>query len=196
MTATRPMPERLVDENLRQATLGILEAAADIDEWDVLPTLVLVAAGPDKPISIPVPVPSLMWIDRHPAAVVQGITDGITNGMLRVELGEPVTPADIRGVVLFTEGHDVRFDELTDAEKATFDDFKARHRLEEHPKSRELRMATMVDRSLTVALARHIRGDDVSDQIIYGIEGIVPAAISRLITAILAAWTADAEKRN
>lgn len=196
MTTTRPMPERLIDDNVRQATLGILEAAAEIDEWDTVPVLVLVAEGPDKPINIPVPVPTLMWLDKHPAAVVRGITYGVSNGLLRVELGEPVTPSDIRGVILFTEGHDVRFDELTDAEKATFDDFKARHRLEEHPKSRELRMATMVDRSLTVALARHIRGEDVSDQIIYGIEGVVPEAISRLMTAIIAAWTAEAEKRN
>lgn len=193
---TGPMPERLIDDNVRQAALGILEAAGEIDEWDLLPMVVLVAEGPDKPINVPVPVPPPMWIDKHPAAVLRGISYGVSNGLMRLELGDPVTPADIRGVILFTEGHDVRFDDLTDAEQATFDDFKARHRLEEHPKSRELRMATMVDRSLTVALARHIRGDDVSDQIIYGLEGVIPGAISQLITAIIAAWTAEAEKRN
>lgn len=193
---TAPMSERLIDENVRQAALGILEAAAEIDEWDVVPTLVLVAEGPDKPINIPVPVPTFMWLDKHPADVLRGITYGVSNGMLRVELGEPVTPADIRGVILFTEGHDVRFDDLTDAEKATFDDFKARHRLEEHPKSRELRMATMVDRSLTSALARHIRGDDVSDQIIYGIEGVIPDAISQLASSLIATWWFEREKAN
>lgn len=193
---TAPMPERLVDDNVSQCALGILEAAAEMDEWDVLPTVVLVAEGPDKPINIPIPVPSLMWIDKHPAAVLGGISYGVSNGLMRLELEEPITPDAVRGAIIFTEGHDVRFDDLTDAEKATFDDFKARHRLEEHPKSRELRMATMVDRSLTVALARHIRGDDVSDQIIYGIEGVIPDAISRLMSTLSSTWWFERDKRN
>lgn len=193
---TAPMPERLVDDNVRQCALGILEAAAEIDEWDILPTIVLVAEGPDKPINIPVPVPTLMWIDKHPAEVLTGLTYGVSRRLVRLELGDPITPGDIRGAILFTEGHDVRFDELTNAEKETFDDFKARHRLEEHPKARELRMATMVDRSLTVALARHIRGFDVSDEIIYGLDGLIPGALSRLVTALLSNWHAEAEKAN
>lgn len=193
---TAPMPERLVDDNVRQAALGILEAAGEIDEWDVLPTIVLVAEGPDKPINIPIPVPPPMWLDKHPGAVLAGISYGVSNGLMRLELGDPITPDDIRGAIIFTEGHDVRFDELTDAEKATFDDFKARHRLEEHPKSRELRMATMVDRSLTVALARHIRGEDVSDEIIYGIEGTMPDAISRLMSSLSSTWWFEREKRD
>lgn len=193
---TAPMPERLIDDNVRQGALGILEAAGEMDEWDVLPTVVLIAEGPDKPINIPIPVPPPMWLDKHPAAVLAGMSYGIFNGLMRIELGDPITPDDIRGAIIFTEGHDVRFDELTDAEKATFEDFKARHRLEEHPKSRELRMATMVDRSLTVALARHIRGEDVSDQIIYGIEGTMPDAISKLMSSLSSAWWFDREKRD
>jgi hypothetical protein len=137
-----------------------------------------------------------MWLDKHPAAVLGGISYGVFHGRMRLELGDPITPDDIRGAIIFTEGHDVRFEDLTDAEKATFEDFKARHRLEEHPKSRELRMATMVDRSLTVALARHIRGEDVSDQIIYGIEGTMPDAISKLMSSLSSAWWFEREKRD
>lgn len=195
MTAA-PMPERLIDDNVRQGALGILEAAAEIDEWDILPTVVLIAEGPDKPINIPIPVPAPMWLDKHPAAVLGGISYGVFNGLMRLELGDPITPDDVRGAIIFTEGHDVRFDDLTDAEQATFEDFKARHRLEEHPKSRELRMATMVDRSLTVALARHIRGEEVSDQIIYGIEGTMPDAISKLMSSLSSAWWFEREKRD
>lgn len=193
---TGPMPERLVDENVREAALGILEAVGELDQWDIEPTLVLVAEGPDKPINIPVPVPTLMWLAKHPADVLRGIAYGVSNGLMRLELSEPVTTGDIRGVILFTEGHDVRFEELTEAEKVTFDDFKARHRLEEHPKSRELRMATMIDRSLTVAMAQHVRGEDVSERIVYGLQGLIPEALSRLATAMLAAWTVEADKRN
>jgi hypothetical protein len=190
------MPPRLIDDNVRQAALGILETAGEIDEWDIAPTIVLVAETADKPACIPVPIPTTMWFDKHPAAVLHGIAYGVSNRLMRLQLAPPITPDDIRGVILFTEGHDVSFDALTPAEQTTFEDFKARHRLEEHPKARELRMAQMMDRALTPALARHVRGEAVSDQIIYGLQGRIPDALSRVVTAILAAWIGEAEKTN
>lgn len=190
------MPPRLIDETVRQAALGILETVGEIDEWDIAPTIVLVAETADKPACIPVPVPTNMWLDKHPAAVLHGIAYGVSNRLMRLELAPPITPDDIRGVILFTEGHDVEFDALTPAEQATFNDFKERHRLSEHPKSRELRMAQMMDRALTPALARHVRGEAVSDEIVYGFSGHIPDALSRVVTALLAAWIAEAEKTN
>lgn len=189
-------PARLIDENVRQAALGILESAGEIDEWDLSPTIVLVAETADRPACIPVPIPTTMWLDKHPAAVLHGIAYGVSNRLMRLQLEPPITPDDVRGFILFTEGHDVAFDVLTPAEQATFEDFKARRRLEEHPKARELRMAQMMDRALTPALARHVRGEAVSDQIIYGFEGRIPDALSRVVTALLAAWIGEAEKTN
>lgn len=193
------MPPRLIDDVVRQAALGVLEQAREIDEWDTVPMIVLVAESPEQPghpICIPVPVPDTVWFDVHPAAILHGLGHGLSNGALQLALGEPITPGDIRGVILFTEGHNVDSDELTDAEKATLDDFKANHRLEEHPKARELRMATMMDRALTPALAQHFRGKEVSDRILYGFEGRLPEAMTRFVTDALAAWMAQAEKPN
>lgn len=189
-------PTELIDDVVRQGALGVLQSAAELDEWDTVPTIVLVAEGPENPICIPVPIPVHVWLDVHPAAVMYGLTKGVTKGALSLELGDPVTPGDIRGVVLFTEGHAIDSGELTDAEKATLDDFKVSHRLEEHPKSRELRMATMMDRALTPALARHFRGKDVSDEIVYGIDGRLTAALSGFVTALLVAWIGESEKPN
>lgn len=193
------MPERLIDDVVRQGALRVLEAARSVDAWDVEPTIALVAAGPDKPdtpLCIPVPVPTSVWIDTHPAAVLHGLTYGVTHGLVRLELAEPVTAGDVRGVVLFTEGHAVDGNDLTDAESATLDDFKAKHRLEEHPKSRELRMATMMDRALTPALARHFRGKPVSDEIVYGFDGRVPKELSRFVAALMAAWISEVDRTN
>lgn len=189
-------PARLIDDTVRQAALSILESVAESDQWDMPPTIVLVAEAPDKPACIPLPIPEPVWLDKPAASVLHGLAYGVTNGMLGLQLESPITPDDVRGVILFTEGHDVAFDSLTPAEKATYDDFTARHRLEEHPKARELRMATMMDRALTPALARHIRGESVSDEIVYGFQGQLPDALSRVVTALLAAWIGEAEKTN
>lgn len=190
------MPPRLIDDNVQQAALGVLEIAGEIDEWDLAPAIVLVAKMADKPVCVPIPVPAAMWLDKHPAAVLRGIAYGVSNRLMRLQLEPPITPDDVRGVILFTEGHDVAFDELTAAEQATFEDFKARHRLSEHPKARELRMAQMIDRALTPALARHVRGEPVSDEIVYGFDGRIPDAMSRVATALFTSWTAEAEKTN
>lgn len=176
--------------------MGILETAREIDEWDVVPTIVIIAEGAEKPICIPVPLPPILWSDKQPAAVLHGIAFAVSNRLMRLELQHPVTTADVRGMILFTEGHGVDYDELTGAERDTLDDFKVNHRLEEHPKARELRMATMMDRALTPAIARHFRGKPVSDEIIYGFSGSIPDALSRLVTALLAAWIAEAETPN
>jgi hypothetical protein len=57
-------------------------------------------------------------------------------------------------------------------------------------------MAQMIDRSLTPALARHFRGDEVDDKIIYGFEGNIPAAMEEFVSAVLAAWISEAETPN
>ncbi len=193
---TPPMPPRLVDDTVRLAALGVLETAREMDAWDQMPMLILVAEGTEKPVCIPVPVPDAAWLNAHPVNVLKGMTYGVTKGHIRLALEPPANPGDIRGVLLITEGHVIEAEELTPAEQATLDDFKAHHRLEEHPKSREVRMASMMDRSLTPALARHFRGKEVSDRIVYGFDGRIPEAMSRFVTALLSSWMAEADKPN
>lgn len=190
-----PMPPKLIDDMVRRGAMRTMELARDTDMWDVAPMLGLVAAGADnEPQCIHVPVPDSMWRDAHPAAVLDAMTSAVQYGLVSLQLTEPYKTDVILGVMLITEGHAVDMEALTDAERATFDDFKATRRLETHPKSRELRMAQMIDRSLTTAIIRHFRGDPVSEQVIYGITGTIPAALTRFVTAVMAAWISDAEK--
>lgn len=188
------MPERLIEDVVRQAALSILETGREMDEWDQAPFITLVARRGDDPVCVPVPIPDATWLDAHPANVLTGLTYGVSKGLLKFELGEPISTADICGVILFTEGHGIDFDDLTDAEQATLDDFKASHRLEEHPKARELRMAEMIDRSLTHAMGRHFRGKPVDAELIYHMSGRIPTALERFVTALLAAWMGEAAK--
>jgi hypothetical protein len=190
-----PTPTKLIDDAVRRAALRTLELARDTDMWDVTPMLGLIAVVDDgEPQCIHVPVPESMWLEAHPAHVLRSMAAAIQYGLVSLQL--TVDPGNVRGVLLITEGHAIDTDTLTPAEDATLDDFKAKHRLEEHPKSRELRMAQMIDRSLTPALARHFRGDEVDDKIIYGFEGNIPAAMEEFVSAVLAAWISEAETPN
>ena len=195
---TEPTPPKLIDDAVRVAALDILTAARELDEWDLPPGIVMIIAG-DKPTYVPVPIPDNLWLDTHPVAVLHALNVGIAAGAISLRVGEDAATSlqatgEIVGVILFTEGHAVIGDNLTDAEKATLDDFKDRHRLEEHPKSRELRMATMVDRSLTTALANHVRGEEISEKIVYGFTGRIPDALRQLTTTLLASWMSEAQK--
>lgn len=187
-------PTKLINETVRTAALDILNAAREMNEWDLPPALVLVGQGDDdKPAYVPVPVPDHLWFNSHPGAVVQALAKGLRAGALGVEIGEStITTGNIVGAILFTEGHDVDSAHMTPAEKATLDDFAARHRLSEHPKARELRMATMVDRNLTRALGRHTRGDEVSDRIIYGFSGRLPDCLVEFMAALMTSWMSKA----
>jgi hypothetical protein len=187
-------PPRLIDDAVRRAALRTLELARDTDMWDVTPMLGLVVDDGGEPQCVHVPVPESMWLEAHPAHVLRSMAAAIQYGLVSLQL--TVDPGNVRGVLLVTEGHSIDGAALTPAEDATLDDFKAKHRLEEHPKSRELRMAQMIDRSLTPALARHFRGDDVDDKIIYGFEGNIPAAMEEFVSAVLAAWISEAETPN
>lgn len=190
------MPERLIDDVVRKAGLAVLESGREMDEWDQAPFIVLVARKDDEPICVPVPLPEGIWYNVNPAYVLKGMTYGVATGGLKLQLGEPLTTADVCGLMLFTEGHGVDDGDLTDAEKATLDDFRKNHRLEEHPKAREVRMAHIIDRSLTQAMIQHFRGHDVSDRVIYTVTGRIPTAVDRLATALFTSWTAEAEKAN
>lgn len=190
------MPPRLIEDVVRQAALSILETGREMDEWDQAPFITLVARRDDKPVCVPVPIPDVTWIEAHPANVLTGLTYGVSKGLLKFQLGEPITTADVCGVILFTEGHGVDSDELTEAQKVTLDDFQKRHRLEHHPKARELRMAQMIDRSLTHAMARHFRGNPVDDKIIYNMSGRIPAALERFVAALFSSWMGEAAKTN
>jgi hypothetical protein len=150
----------------------------------------LVAEGPDHPLCISVPVPFSLWQAMHPMAVLHNLAHGLSIGAIGLE--PPVPPGEIRGAVLITEGHNIAGTDLTDAENATLDDFKKNHRLEEHPKARELRMAQMIDRSLTVVIAEHFRGEEVSDRIVYGCNGRMTEALDRFITTVFAVWMEQA----
>lgn len=193
-----PKPPRLIDEAVRTAGLDILTAARELDEWDLPPAVVLIMAG-ENPTYIPVPVPDGVWRDTHPAVVLNALSVGIGSGGISLRVGEDAATSlqatgQMAGVILFTEGHAVMNENMTDAERATLDDFAKRHRLEKHPKARELRMANMIDRNLTIAVAQHFRGEEVSDRIIYGTTGRVPQALSRLTTSLLASWMSEAQK--
>lgn len=190
------MPDRLIDDIVRQAGVSILETGREMDEWDQAPFITLVARRDDKPVCVPVAVPDYLWLDIHPAQVMKGLTYGVTTGKLKFVLGEPITTADICGVILFTEGHGVDDADLTEAEKVTLDDFRENHRLSEHPKCRELRMAHMIDRALTPAMAQHFRGSPVSDRIIYNMSGRIPESLERFVTALLASWIGAEAQRN
>lgn len=190
------MPERLIEDVVRKAALSILETGREMDEWDQAPFITLVARRGDEPVCVPVPIPEATWLDAHPANVLAGLTYGVSKGLLKFQLGEPITTADVCGVILFTEGHGVDSDELTEAQKVTLDDFQKRHRLEHHPKARELRMAQMIDRSLTHAMARHFRGNPVDDKVIYNMSGRIPAALERFVGALFSSWIGEAAKTN
>lgn len=191
------MPERLIDDVVRQAGVSILDTGREMDEWDQAPFITLVARRGDKPVCVPVSVPDYLWADVHPAQVLKGLTYGVKTGKLKFVLGNPITTADICGVILFTEGHGIDDSDLTEAERITLDDFRENHRIEEHPKCRELRMAHMIDRGLTSAMARHFRGvETVSDQIIYNMSGRIPESLERFVTALLASWIAEEAQTN
>lgn len=189
-----PMPDKLIDDTVRRGAMRTLELARETDMWDQQPMLGLVADVDGEALCIHVPVPDSLWLEGTPAAVLRSMSAAVMYGLVRLQL--ETDTANIRGMVLITEGHGVDTDELTEAEKVTLDDYRERHRLEKHPKARELRMAHMIDRSMTQALGRHFRGDPVSDKIVYGFTGGIPAALEEFMTAVLAAWMADAEKRN
>ena len=184
-------PERLIDDIVRQGAMRTLELARESDMWDVAPLIGLVADVDGEALCIHVPVPDDYWRAAPPPIVVATLAAAVGQGLITLQLDVPTDA--IRGAVLITEGHGVDTDELTDAEKETLDDFRARHQLDKHPKSRELRMAHMIDRSLTQALGRHYRGNDVSEKVIYGFTGNIPTAMEELMTAILAAWMSEAE---
>lgn len=188
------MPERLIEDVVRRAAVSILETGRELDEWDQAPFITLVARRGDDPVCIPVTIPESTWLEAHPADVLTGLTFGVSKGLLKFQLGEPITTADVCGVILFTEGHGVDSDELTPAQQVTLDDFQKRHRLEHHPKARELRMANIIDRSLTQAMIRHFRGSPVDDKVIYHITGRIPLTLERFVTALFASWIgAEAE---
>lgn len=190
------MPERLIDDTVRKAGLYVLESGRKMDEWDQAPFIVLVARRDGEPVCVPVPLPEGIWYDVNPAFVLNGMSYGVSSGGLKFQLGDPITTADVCGLMVFTEGHGVDDGDLTEAEKATLDDFRENHRLEEHPKARELRMAHMIDRTLTQAMVQHFRGHTVSDRVIYHVTGRIPTAVDRLATALFTSWTAEAEKAN
>lgn len=191
-------PPRLIDDAVRRAGLDILNAARELGEWDLAPAIVLIMAG-EEARYIPVPVPDALWLDTHPARVINALAFGVGSGGIGLRVGEDAATSlqatgEIAGVILFTEGHSVMNENMTDAERATLDDFAKRHRLEEHPKSRELRMANMIDRNLTIAVAQHFRGEEVSERIIYGTSGRIPDALSRLTTSLMASWMSEAQR--
>lgn len=184
-----PMPPKLVDDMVRRAALNTLELARETDIWDVTPMLGLVGVDDaGEPNCIHVPVPDDLWRSTHPARVLHTMAYAVDHRLVELRLSEPYDPGEILGVILVTEGHNIDMHALTDAERETFDDFKAKHRLEEHPKSRELRMAQIIDRSLTTAVIRHFRGDAVSPEVIYGTTGTVPEALTRFVTSVMASW--------
>jgi hypothetical protein len=189
-----PMPPKLIDDIVRQGALRTLELARETDMWDVQPMLGLVADVDGEALCIHVPVPDSLWRESHPAGVLLSMASAMQYGLVSLQIEHG--PGAIRGLVLITEGHGVDTDGLTDAEKVTLDDFRARHRLDKHPKAKELRMAHMIDRSLTQALGRHFRGSPVSDQVIYGFSGTIPNALEAFMSAVLASWIEDAEKTN
>lgn len=193
-----PMPPKLIDDAVRRAALTTLELARETDIWDVEPMLGLVALNPDdgQPQCIHVPIPSHMWRSAHPAQVLTATAMAVDQGLVSLQLSAPYDTGEILGIMLVTEGHTVDMDTLTDAERETFDDFKEKHRLEEHPKSRELRMAQIIDRSMTTAVMRHFRGDGVSPEAVYGVTGTIPDALNRIATSVMASWMSDARKTN
>jgi hypothetical protein len=185
------MPPRLIHDIVRAGAMRTLELARESDMWDVAPLLGLVCDVDGEAFCIHVPVPDDYWRAAPAPAVVRSIAAAVGQGLITLQLDVPTD--SVRGVVLITEGHGVDVDRLTDAEKETLDDFRERHPLDRHPKSQELRMAHMIDRSLTQALGRHYRGNDVSEKVIYGFTGNIPTAMEELMTAILAAWMSEAE---
>lgn len=189
-----PTPDKLIDDTVRRAALRTLELARDADQWDMSPVLGFVADVDGEAVCVHIPVPDELWHQAPPAVVLHSMSVAMMDGMVGLQL--EIDTSTIRGMILLTEGHAVDTDELTDAEKVTLDDYHKRHRLERHPKSRELRMAHMIDRGMTQAMGRHFRGDPVSDKIIYGFTGRVPDALEEFMTIVLAAWMEEAETPN
>jgi hypothetical protein len=185
------MPPKLINDIVRAGAMRTLEQARESDMWDCAPMIGLVADVDGEALCIHVPVPDDYWRAAPVPIVVRTIGAAVGNGLITLQLDVPTE--SIRGLVLITEGHAVDGGELNEAEKASLREFTARHRVEEHNKSRELRMAHMIDRSLTQALGRHFRGDPVSERIIYGFTGNIPTAMEELMTAILASWISEAE---
>lgn len=196
---TQTKPPKLIDDAVRVAGLDILTAARELDEWDLPPGLVIILNRDDGATYVPVPVPDGLWHQTHPADVVNAVSLSLAAGTISLRVGEDQdtmlqATGDLAGLILFTEGHMVMSENMTDAERATLDDFAKRHRLEKHPKASELRMANMVDRNLTIALARHVRGKDIDDRIIYGMTGRIPDALSRFASTLMSTWMSEAQK--
>lgn len=185
-------PPKLIDDLVRQGGMRTLELARESDMWDVAPMLGLVADVDGEAKCVEIPVPDDFWRAAPPPRVIATMAAAVGHGLITLQLDLPTD--SIRGVVLITEGHAVEGDGLTEAEKETLDDFAARHRLEKHPKARELRMAHMIDRSLTQALGRHFRGDPIREELVYGFTGNIPNALELFMTSVLASWISDAEK--
>lgn len=196
---TQTQPPKLIDDAVRVAGLDILAAAKELGEWDLPPALVIILDRAGEASYIPVPVPDSLWYRTHPADVVNATSLALAAGSISLRVGEDQATmlqatGDLAGLILFTEGHVVLGENMTDAERATLEDFAQRHRLEKHPKASELRMANMIDRNLTIALAQHVRGSDVDDRIIYGTTGRIPDALSRFASTLMSTWMSEAQK--
>lgn len=196
---TGTKPPKLIDDAVRTAGLDILTAARELDEWDLPPGLVIILNRGGEATYVPVPVPDSLWYQTHPADVINAVSLSLAAGTISLRVGEDQdtmlqATGDLAGLILFTEGHIVMSENMTDAERATLDDFAKRHRLEKHPKASELRMANMIDRNLTIALAQHVRGKDIDDRIIYGMTGRIPDALSRFASTLMSTWMSEAQK--
>jgi hypothetical protein len=196
---TQTKPPKLIDDAVRSAALDILTAAKELGEWDLPPALVVILNRDGVPTYVPVPVPDGLWYEAHPAVVLNSLSTGLAAGAVSLRVGEDQATmlqasGDLAGLILFTEGHAVLSENMNEAERETLDDFAKRHRLENHPKASELRMANMIDRHLTVALAQHVRGKDVDDRIVYGFTGRIPDALSRVASTLMSTWMEEAQK--
>lgn len=188
------MTTTITDPDLLDAAQGMLETLDEMDQWDLPPYVILVIGG-DRKGFIEVPIPEQVWASAHPAEAIQLLAAGIASGAVALDVeGDDGRPMVVIGALLITEGHTIDSASLDEHEKSMLDDFTERHRIEEHSKAKELRMATMVDRALNVNMYHHVRGEKITTELMDGITGRIPDALSALMTALAASWIERAEE--
>jgi hypothetical protein len=188
---------------------AVIEAAHDLmyrahqsGKWDLPPKICMVKHedGISSPL-VPLDFPQALWCDTHPAEVLTTLAAAIT--------ARPILMADVRlttdggssfakttdrpelvGDIIVLEQHGIYSDDLTPTEQRDLDRWRKSHRLEEHPKARESRGITAIDRHGVAGLIQHVRDSVPEREFTYRIEGRIPAALTMFYRAFASEWNA------
>lgn len=177
----------MIDPTMGDIALELLRRYWISDKWDLAPSVALVAhtGSFGKPTLMPVLLPIQAWEAAHPATVLSSLGKKIDRGEASVSASHPYDhPRELVGTLLIVEAHGISSADLTGTEAEHLDAWKQHHRLEEHPKARECRTITFIDRAHTIGYAQHLRGNSPDERVTYNVEGLIPAAVDQFLTTL------------